>query len=155
MGRDEQTVPGAGRTAATSGELWVQWRLWAGHSVIQHQRNETAESPRPAAPQTEPCWLSAQATWRHGERPADSWGTGRCHGNREQTCDPGAGRQKLLLVWESTSQKVRKLKSIKKTLVQDNNQVWTGVTTKSWKREQLKNYLQAQQNTSLHKLKSP
>lgn len=82
MGQDEHTVPGAGRTAEVIGELWVQWRLWAGPSVIQHQRNETAESPRPAAPQTEPCWLSAQATWRHGERPADSWGTGRCHGNR-------------------------------------------------------------------------
>lgn len=42
----------------------------------------------PAAPQTEPCWLSAEATWRHGERPADSWGglgaggAERCHGNQ-------------------------------------------------------------------------
>lgn len=55
------------------------------------------KSPRPAAPQTDPCWLRTEATWRHGERPADSWGTGRCHGNRGSSLvtptRPRAGQQ--------------------------------------------------------------
>lgn len=71
----------------SSSERWIMAAVeTAGPHVIQHQRNETAER----APQTEPCWLSAEATWQHGERPADSWGTGRCHGNR--------GRSRVTLV---------------------------------------------------------
>lgn len=55
------------------------------------------KSPRPAAPQTDPCWLRTEATWRHGERPADSWGTGRYHGNTGSSLvtptRPRAGQQ--------------------------------------------------------------
>lgn len=55
------------------------------------------KSPRTAVPQTELCWLSSEATWRHGERPADSWRTGRCHGNwgssRMTPGRPKVGRQ--------------------------------------------------------------
>lgn len=52
------------------------------HCYSAPEEWDSWKSPRPTAPQTEPCWLSSEATWQHGERPADSWGTGRCHGNR-------------------------------------------------------------------------
>lgn len=55
------------------------------------------KSPHPSMPQTEPCWLSIEDTWRHDERPADSWGTGRCQGNRGSShvtpARPSSGQQ--------------------------------------------------------------
>lgn len=67
--------PGAGRTAAVSGKLWLQWRLQGPMSSSTRGMRQLKEHHK------QPCWLSAEATWRHDERPADSWGTGRCHGN--------------------------------------------------------------------------
>lgn len=55
---DEQTVPGPSRRASVN----------YGPSVIWHWRNDTAER--------------ALALLHHKAKPADNWGTGRCHGNR-------------------------------------------------------------------------
>lgn len=69
----------------SSSEWWVMGLVeTAGRAQCYPAPEEwdSWKSPCPATPQTEPCWLSSEATWRHGERPADSWGTGRCHGNR-------------------------------------------------------------------------
>lgn len=72
----------------------------------------------PAAIQTEPCWLSSEATWRHGERPADSWGTGGCHGNRGSShvslARPRGWTVELLPVRASASTGVQKSKGEKK-----------------------------------------
>lgn len=118
-------------------EEWDSWKPSPCHTT---NRALLAERSGHMAARWKTCWQLGDRKMPWKQR-ADVWPWGRT--------------TKLLLVWESASQKVRKLKSIKKILVQDDNQVWTEVTTKSWKRERLKNYLQAQQNASLHKLKSP
>lgn len=79
------------------------------------------KSPRPTAPQTEPCWLSCEATWRHGERPADSWGTGRCPGNRESSrVSLGqAERHTTKLLWVRVSASMKVIEKFKKAVVKN------------------------------------
>lgn len=94
----------------------------------------------PAAPQTEPCWLSAEATWRHGERPADSW-------KRE-----GGGRK---MPWKPREQpsdaKPEQQSSYErgKTKVCKRND---GAAPQRENVRKRRNYLHAQRNISQHKL---
>lgn len=87
---DEQTVPRAGRRAAvvnygSSGD----YRLGPVLSSTRGMGQLKELQPCPTAPQTQPCWLSSEATWLHGERPADSWGDRRMPWKqRAQSCSP-------------------------------------------------------------------
>lgn len=60
-------VPGAVRTAAVSGELCLQWRLRGPVLSSTTGMRQLKEHHKQSL-----VGLSAEGTWRHGERPADS-----------------------------------------------------------------------------------
>lgn len=97
------------------------------HCYSAPEEWDSWKSPCPAAPQTEPCWLSSEATWWHGERPADSWGTARCHGNRGSSrVSPGQAKgwtTELLWVRVSAQQNISLhfKKCREKTVLQEMN----------------------------------
>lgn len=80
-GQDEQTVFSAGTSSGAvsygfSGDCRPGTLIFSTRGM--RQLNESS----PCRTITEYCWLSSKATWQHGERPADSWGTEGCQENR-------------------------------------------------------------------------
>lgn len=80
-GQDEQTVFSAGTSSGAvtygfSGDCRPGTLIFSTRGM--RQLNESS----PCRTITEHCWLSSKATWQHGERPADSWGTEGCQENR-------------------------------------------------------------------------